>query len=429
MNKPPIISLPSLVQYALLALPLAFAGLPLYIYAPDLYATHAGVSLGLIGILLMVARIIDAVQDPLIGKFSDDFAKKRLAILGIGSLGLGIGFVGLFNPIIRDTLAPIWFFGFLVLTTTCFSILTINLNAIGSLWSQDPKAKTKITTTREGFGLLGLVCAAAIPQVVFADLSPALAFASLSWAVLVGLVIAYLVFARWYAKDFTLTQQSKAQTYNILELIKSISLEKKIFYGIFLISMIASSVPSVLIVFFIRDLLGLEPQTGLFLLAYFASAIAGMPFWHFSARKFGKVQSWAGSMVLAVLTFIWAFTLGQGDFTGFMIVCVLSGLAMGAELSIPPAILSDLIDREKTQHQTSAYFALYAFIVKTAMALASGAAFGLLALTDFAPATENSAQALGMLSFAYAVMPCLIKLGSAALLFRSFKLFKIKVKS
>lgn len=39
----------NLMSYGLLALPVAFAGLPLFIHAPDYYATDLGVSLAAMG--------------------------------------------------------------------------------------------------------------------------------------------------------------------------------------------------------------------------------------------------------------------------------------------------------------------------------------------------------------------------------------------
>ncbi|HMY40567.1 MAG TPA: MFS transporter, partial [Marinagarivorans sp.] len=61
------------LRHGLLALPLTFAGLPIYIHAPDYYAVELGIPLATIGFLLLVLRIIDAVQDPLIGALSDRF--------------------------------------------------------------------------------------------------------------------------------------------------------------------------------------------------------------------------------------------------------------------------------------------------------------------------------------------------------------------
>jgi len=54
--------LPTLA-YGLLALPLAFAALPLYVHVPAFYANVTGLDLGLLGAILLLARLLDAGID------------------------------------------------------------------------------------------------------------------------------------------------------------------------------------------------------------------------------------------------------------------------------------------------------------------------------------------------------------------------------
>ena len=70
-----------ILSYALLAMPLAFAGMPLYVHAPDYYATQYGLSLSLMGIILLFIRLFDAIQDPAIGFLSDRFNSAKLSSL------------------------------------------------------------------------------------------------------------------------------------------------------------------------------------------------------------------------------------------------------------------------------------------------------------------------------------------------------------
>ena len=92
------VRLGDLFLYGALALPLAFAGLPVYLHAPDFYATTHGISLATLGAVLLGLRFVDAVQDPLIGVYSDAFVARRKAIMLAGAFMLLTGFAGLFNP-------------------------------------------------------------------------------------------------------------------------------------------------------------------------------------------------------------------------------------------------------------------------------------------------------------------------------------------
>ena len=59
------------LSYGSLGLPLAFVALPLYVVLPNHYASAFGVPLALLGAVLLGARLLDALADPLIGRWAD----------------------------------------------------------------------------------------------------------------------------------------------------------------------------------------------------------------------------------------------------------------------------------------------------------------------------------------------------------------------
>ncbi len=400
------ISRKSLFQYSFLAIPLAFAGLPLYIHVPDFYATTMGLSLSGIGIVIILVRIFDAVQDPLIGVFCDLYNDKRPLIMLIASLLMALGFFLLFNPQKNLGLAGLAIS--LVLATTAYSIMIINLNALGSTWSQDGVQKNRITSWREGFGLIGLIIASVLPGII--------TFSEYSYVLILFLVLGFTIFMVWnkenkkYDTLINLRNRNNKDTIKLHELLLP---SNKWFFGIYFISTLASAIPAVLMVFFTRDLLGAEQYTGVFLLIYFLSGACGMSVWLTIAKRSSKLISWALAMLLAATTFVWAFFLQPDDIWQFAVICVLSGIALGGELSLPPAILSELIDAQDKTRNTSFLFSILAFLSKTALALGSGIAFLILGVTSFLPATQNDSEALLALSFTYALAPCIIKVCAA----------------
>lgn len=176
--------------YGILALPLAVAGLPLYLHAPDFYVTERGVSLGLLGIVLMLVRVIDAVQDPLIGGLSDLLTSYRKWIILTGIFGLGLGMTALFTPPANSGAG--WFVVWVVLSATAFSLVSINLNTLGGIWSQDRHQRTRIASVRERFALVGVTIGVVIPGILMLQMEKVSAFA---WFV-VGLC-AILAFSGW----------------------------------------------------------------------------------------------------------------------------------------------------------------------------------------------------------------------------------------
>ena len=56
-----------LPTWALFSALIAAAGLPIYIHAPKFYVDNYGVRLGALGVVLFALRLIDVVQDPILG--------------------------------------------------------------------------------------------------------------------------------------------------------------------------------------------------------------------------------------------------------------------------------------------------------------------------------------------------------------------------
>lgn len=406
-GQPATLTKRALLQYGLLALPLAFAGMPIYIHAPDFYATTQGLSLSAIGLILLGIRFFDAVQDPLIGYWGDKFSQHRLTMVIAAMISLAAGFAGLFHPHPAVPTA-LWFAFFVILTTTAFSVLTIHLAALGSMWRSDRSEQSRITTTREALGLVGLILASITPLVLHG-------YGYFSLVMLVALAIGAFSFIQWYRRHGMAIQPQPVQkNIPLWELFR----QHKGFYSIYGLNVLASSIPAVLVLFFIRDVLGAEAQSGLFLMIYFVAGILGMPLWQRLSQQIGAERNWMLAMILSVLAFIWAYLLNQGDIAAYGIICAASGLALGAELALPPAILSALIARRHSQAQTTVQFSVLAFLTKAALALAAGIFLPLLEYAGFHPAAQNTAQSLKMLSVFYALIPCMLRVVAAALFLR-----------
>jgi Na+/melibiose symporter-like transporter len=177
-------------------------------------------------------------------------------------------------------------------------------------------------------------------------------------------------------------------------------------------------VPAVLVLFFVRDLLQLEKYTGLFLLCYFLSGAIGIAIWNYISKKVGKYKSWGLSMVLATASFIWAYFLHAGDFWPYLTICVISGVAFGAQLVLPASILADHIHDTKSEDNAALLYGVLAFLAKLALALAAAVTLPYLESQGFAAGGNNGEVALHSLSVSYSVIPCFIKLISIYLLWR-----------
>ena len=109
---------------------------------------------------------------------------------------------------------------------------------------------------------------------------------------------------------------------------------------------LANGLPPALFVFFVNSVLKKPEFTGILLLLYFVGAMVGVPFWIFLSSKFDKHKVWCIAMIYACIIFTFVLFLGEEDLTPFIIICIMSGLALSADLAIPSSIQADIIDLE-----------------------------------------------------------------------------------
>jgi glycoside/pentoside/hexuronide:cation symporter, GPH family len=434
----------ALIAYSLTAIPLSMAALPIYVHVPKFYADNFGVSLGLIGILLLFARVFDAVQDPLLGAWSDSAQRRKeqnrgsrfgryIYVLG-GAPLLAAAMIGLFNPPQWSGNAlNIWFFSMLILVYTAFSMVQISYQAYAIDLADDLNQRTRITAFREGFGLLGVFLAAALPQILTDASNAKTGFAQYSFVFAPVLIVAVLITVFASPPAMNRAAQITQSTINSWQNTWRSMWAPLQNYGfrklllIFIVNGIAASIPATLVLFFIDYVLRTPQFTAQLLCAYFAAGALGMPLWIMLANRFGKSRAWLAGMVLSIAAFVWAFMLGEGDITGFFIICAMSGLGLGADLAIPPAMVADVIDDDIAKGLApadGAYLGLWNLCSKMNLALAAFVAlgvveyFGLKTGAAGAPAIQTP-QALTALAITYALLPCVLKAASVWLLWRA----------
>jgi Na+/melibiose symporter-like transporter len=397
------------LAYGALGLPLAFVALPLYVVLPNHYATTFGVPLTALGALLLGARLLDAVADPLIGRWADRWfahSLRRVLIAAmLAALLVAIGFHALFFPAVSGTPALLaWCGGFLAVTYLAYSVLSVVHQSWGARLGGDAVQRTRIVAWREGLALLGVLTASVLPSVA------GLGVTSAVFAVALASGLAWLL----AAPRPVATSHNEASP--ALSPWTNAAFRRLI--AVFVVNGIASAVPATLVLFFIRDKLALGAYEPLFLFSYFAAGALSMPLWVRAVPRVGLAKLWLAGMLLAIAAFVWAATLSPGSLAGYLAVCVASGLALGADLALPSAMLAGVIQRAgHSGSREGVYFGWWNFAIKLNLALAAGVSLPLLAAFGYSPGARDDA-ALSALTLAYCLLPCALKLLAAALLWR-----------
>jgi GPH family glycoside/pentoside/hexuronide:cation symporter len=397
--------------YAAFAAPLMMTALPLAILLPRFYAERTGVTLGAIGLVLLGARLLDAFVDPLLGSWIDaQKARSSYARpIAVATLPLALGFVLLFTPpAVGSAGTLLW----LAATSTCaylgYSLASIAYQAWGAELAHDDAGRARITAAREGVGLLGVLVGGALPALAGHGALSAVFVSTLTLALA-------LLLARAPRPGTSLSVPTSVRWSQF-----AVPLGQARFrwlLAVFALNAIAPAITATVFQFFVLDRLQLpETHVALFLAIYFIAGAASMPLWLRVARRTGLQGAWAAGMVAAVVAFVWTVWLDAGDAVAFAGICALSGIAFGADLALPPALLARVIDANGHGHQREgAYFGLWNLVNKLCLALAGGIALPLLGGLGYAPGARD-AGALEALAVVYAAVPCALKLLAATVL-------------
>jgi GPH family glycoside/pentoside/hexuronide:cation symporter len=398
-----------LMYYGVFGLPLAMVALPIYVYLPQFYAARAGLSLALIGAVLLTARIVAAFVDPLLGLW---IARGRGAYARYVALALPLllaGFLALFHPPALGQGAVLaWFLATLLLVYAGFGIATIAHQSWGAALTQAPAERARVSGVREAWGLAGVVVAAGVTN--------AAGYTGLSIAFTLALMVAGALLL--WRSPRPVSSDSGAHAGHWREMAMPFREPRfRVLFAVLMVNVVASAIPATLFLFFATDHLQLGSYAGLFLIVYFGAAAVSIPVWVALAARYGEARAWAGGMLLASVVFVWAYWLGPGAAIGFGAICVLSGLAVGADLALPPALLTGVIGAAgHAGSREAAYFGVWNWGVQMTLALAAGIALPLLSWFGFVP---SSGGATGALVAAYALLPCALKLIAMAMLWRA----------
>lgn len=407
-------------RYGLLGLPLAFVALPLYVILPNHYAKEFGMPLATLGLVLLFARLFDALIDPLLGKLSDKLfaksAKTVLAFGGVAGVFLALGFVLLFFPPLAVRQLPNiligWAAAMLIITYAAYSALSITHQSWGAMLGGSEAQRSRLVAWREGLGLFGVILASILPTAVGLIASTAI--------FIIAILLAWLA---WRLSTQPVSSHvsnlAKHEQFTDLSVFKPFQNPAfKRLFTVFVLNGIASAIPATLILFFVQDRLQAPKQMeAVFLGAYFVCAALVIPLWLRLIQRLGLAQSWLLGMVLSIVIFVWATQLGAGDTTAFIAICALSGIALSADLTIPSAMLAGVIanagDRGRAE---GAYFGWWNFATKLNLALAAGLTLPLLALLGYTPGAQQ-VQALTALTVVYCLVPIAIKIVASAALY------------
>ena len=393
-------------RVSLYAMMLAAGGIPLYIHLPRFASVELGIGLGALGTLLLLIRVVDLVQDPLLGWMIDRWPKAQLVFACTAAAGFALGFPLLFSleagPGVFARLT-----GILLLLFSAYSLGMILIYGRSATLARRAESQDLVTVAafREGGMLAGVILASIAPTLLVGLGATGQGYAAFGFCLGVFALATAALTAPIWRRPAVLGDRLS------LDDLKAAGATRLLLIA--LVNSLPVALTSTLFLFFVEDRLQLTGQSGPLLILFFLSAAVSVPLWTGLSRRLGAKLTLLLAMPLAILGFIGAAFLEAGNLVGFALVCRASGAALGADMVLLPAMFSVALTRAGLK--ASLAFGIWSFAGKLGLALAAFAVLPLLERSGFSPGQPNGAAALHSLTIAYAVLPCVLKLGAWAL--------------
>lgn len=395
---------PALWPWSLFAAMIAAAGLPIYIHAPKFYVDSYGVSLATLGGVLALLRLVDVVQDPFFGWLAEVTRAKRGVWVTWAVVVLVASMVGLFAVV--PPIAPlVWFAITLTGLFSAFSFLTIVFYAQGveQAGQLGDRGHLRLAGWRETGSLIGVSLAAVAPAALAGAVDAPFSGFALGFAVLAA--VAAIAMHRAWRGGYDIAQKPSDSVLAVFRPALADPTARRLLL-LALINAAPVAVTSTLFLFYVESRLGLPDAAGAYLLVFFVSAAITAPLWSKAGQLYGEKQVLMAGMALAIVSFLWAYGLGTGQWLAFGLISAASGAALGADMVLLPAIFARRLAHLGNE---GAGFGLWSFVSKLSLAIAAATLLPTLQWAGFTSGGANSPAVLSVLSLLYAAVPCALK--------------------
>ena len=415
-----------MIAYSTLQLPLAMTALPVVLNVSHFYGEVVRVPLAIMGAIFIFARVVDAIQDPVIGLLSDRFTRRgprgRLTFVALTLPLLAGGFYMLFDPpaawFANRHLMAVWLVAALLLVHLGYSGVSISYHSHGAELTDDYNERTRVTVGREVFGLLGFAVAVVVPVIFTTRFGEHQGYMLLGLSFL-PLIVLFSLPTLLGAGPSVHPPVVHAERNAFVAFFAP--LKNRLFRRLLLVFVVngaALGVAVTVMLFYVEHVLkGGKMQAGMILLTYFIAGAASVPMWLLLSRRISKAAAWFVGIVFTGVSMGLAVFLGPGDFYWFLALSVFTGIGLGADYGLPPSILADVINSTEggdSQGKTGTYFGLWALATKLATAIGAACSLPVTALLGFNPGRGHyNANALVIV---YVVLPVAIKILAAILI-------------
>jgi glycoside/pentoside/hexuronide:cation symporter, GPH family len=351
------------------------------------FTNVAGLNPALAGSILMIGKVWDAVNDPIVGILSDRTRSRwgrRLPWMFWGVIPFGLFF---FLQWLVPPLSPWGLFWYYVVVSiffnTAYTAVNLPYTALTAEITQDYNERTSLSSFRFSFSIGGSILSLILAQVIFAVLKPAQAAAnncdtqSFPYLVLGGvsallsMVPMYWCIGGIQKRVLAVDQQRRSRSHDeapipILEQIRIAFSNRPFLYvvGIYFCSWLAVQVTASIIPYFVVNWMRLSQAAFIQVtIAVQGTALVMLFVWNAVSRRLGKKAVYFMGMGVWIIAQAGLFFLQPGSIGLMYLLAVMAGVGVSTAYLVPWSMVPDVIELDELRTGQRREGVFYAFMV------------------------------------------------------------------
>jgi glycoside/pentoside/hexuronide:cation symporter, GPH family len=336
----------------------------------------AGLNPGLAGSVLLVGKVWDAVNDPLVGVLSDRTQSRwgrRYPWMIWGAVPFGIFFFLQWIVPGFSINGLFWYYVIMsIIFNTFYTAVNLPYTALTPELTQDYNERTSLNSFRFAFSIGGSIVSLILGAVIFFQLKQP---APIQYAIFTGIATVisviplYLcVWGTWHSSSVGQNQSQpiEDQSLPLWEQLRIVFTNYPFLYviGIYLCSWLGIQGTAAVLPYYVAYSLQRPPsEFTTVALAVQGTALAMLFVWSQVSVRVGKKVTYALGAIVWILAQGGLFFLPPGQVAGMYLLAVMAGIGVSTGYLIPWSMLPDVIelDELKTGQRREGIF--YAFMV------------------------------------------------------------------
>lgn len=340
----------------------------------------AGMRPGAVALVLLIVKIWDAVNDPLMGTLSDRTKSKwgrRRPWLLWGAVPFGVLYIlqWLVPPV--GDLGKFWYYLVIaILLDAAYTAVNVPYSALTPELTHDYDERTSLSSYRFAFSILGGVAAASLHKTIVDAIAPS-----------VGIFVAHTVSAAIWAffiitpnfVTFAFTREThfkedRPEGPGFFEGLR-IVFQNRAFVAVAfirLLSWLSVQFIQANLLIYVRYWVGGEKHFPILILAIQVSSFLFMMLWNQVSAKIGKKKTYYVGMLFMIVVLLVLFFVQPGQIALLFVLGILAGGGVGASYLIPWSMIPDVVELDELetgQRREGIYYGFFVFLQKLGISL------------------------------------------------------------